>query len=129
MQVDVMLHVGHINEIILDSRLRGNDTIGVLKMKKKKSASYQEYLSASLKSPKEAAAYLDAVLEDGDPKLLLIALKNLADAEGGMTKVAKRAKLNRVTLYRTLSPKGNPTFESITKILDAFNLRLAVHSK
>lgn len=98
-------------------------------MKRKKSASYQEYLTDSLKNPKEAAAYLDAVLEDGDPKLLLLALKNLAEAEGGMTKVAKRAKLNRVTLYRTLSPKGNPTFASITKILDAFNLRLAVHSK
>lgn len=98
-------------------------------MKRKKRASYQECLTASLKNPKEAVAYLDAVLEDGDPKLLLLALKNLAEAEGGMTKVAKRAKLNRVTLYQTLSPKGNPTFESITKILDAFNIRLAAHSK
>lgn len=98
-------------------------------MKKKKSANFQEYLIESLKDPKEAAAYLDAVLEEGDPKLLLLALKNIAEAEGGMTKIAKRAKLNRVSLYRALSPKGNPTFKSITKILDAFNLRLAVHSK
>jgi probable addiction module antidote protein len=98
-------------------------------MRKKKSADYQEYLVDSLKNPKEAAAYLDAVLEEGDPKLLLIALKNIAEARGGMTEVAKRTKLNRVSLYRALSPKGNPTFQSITKILDAFDLRLAVQSK
>lgn len=98
-------------------------------MRKKKSVSYQKYLIESLKDSKEAAAYLDAVLEDGDPQLLLVALRNLAEAKGGMAKVAREAKLNRVTLYRTLSRRGNPTIASLSKLLDAFDLRLAVHSK
>jgi len=98
-------------------------------MRKKKSVSYQKYLVESLKDSKEAAAYLDAVLEDGDPQLLLVALRNLAEAKGGMAKVAREAKLNRVTLYRTLSRRGNPTISSLSKLLDAFDLRLSVHSK
>ena len=98
-------------------------------MSKGKSVSYQKYLVESLKDSKEAAAYLDAVLEDGDPQLLLLALRNLAEAKGGMAKVAREAKLNRVTLYRTLSRRGNPTIASLSKLLNAFDLRLAVHTK
>jgi probable addiction module antidote protein len=98
-------------------------------MHKKKSVSYQKYLIESLEDSKEAAAYLDAVLEDGDPQLLLLALRNLAEAKGGMAKVAREAKLNRVTLYRTLSRRGNPTIASLSKLLNAFYLRLAVHEK
>ncbi|MBI3793829.1 MAG: putative addiction module antidote protein [Nitrospinae bacterium] len=95
-------------------------------VKNKKSVSYHEHHIRTLKNPKEAAAYMDAVLEDGDPRLLLLALKDLAESRGGMSGVAKRAKLNRVSLYRTLSSKGNPTIASITKILGAFELRLSV---
>jgi probable addiction module antidote protein len=98
-------------------------------MRKKKSIAYQKYLVESLKDSKEAAAYLDAALEDSDPQLLLLALRNLAEAKGGMAKVARAAKLNRVTLYRTLSRRGNPTIDSLSKLLDAFNLRLAIHTK
>jgi len=94
-----------------------------------KSVSHQEYLIESLKEPSDAAAYVESAMEDGDPELLLLALRNVAEAQGGMAKVAKKSNLNRETLYRTLSTKGNPRLKSLTNILDAFGLRLAVHSK
>jgi probable addiction module antidote protein len=95
----------------------------------KKSIGYQEILIESLKDPKEAAAYVEAAIEDGDPELLLVALRNVAKAHGGMTEVARKAHLNRESLYKTLSSKGNPKLKSLTSILDAFGLRLAVQSK
>lgn len=93
---------------------------------KRRSADYYEYLIESLKDPKRAAAYLDAALEEGDPKLFLFALRNVAKAQGGLLKLSKRTKLNRANLYRMLSRKGNPELFSLESLLEAFGLRLAV---
>jgi len=90
------------------------------------SASYQEWLIESLKDPKEAAAYLEAAIEDGDQAGLMRALRNVAEALGGIAQVAKAANLNRETLYRTLSEGGNPELRSLTAILGAAGLRLSV---
>ncbi len=95
----------------------------------KKAIRYQDVLIESLKDPKEAAAYVKAAMEDGDPELLLVALRNVAEAHGGMSEVARKAHLNRESLYKTLSSKGNPKLKSLTNILDAFGLRLAIQSK
>ena len=92
----------------------------------KRSASYQDYLIESLKNPKEAAAYLDAALEEADPELFLLALRNVAEAQGGLLKLSKKTKLNRANLYRMLSRKGNPALFSLESLLEAFGLRLAV---
>ena len=82
-----------------------------------------------LRSDYEIAVYLEGMLEDGDPRLVPIALRTVAEAVGGMAALATRTGLSRETLYRTLSPKGNPRLDTLGAILDAFGLRLAVAPK
>ena len=82
--------------------------------------------SAYLRDEADIAAYLESVLEDGDLRALPIALRTVAEAMGGMTALAARTGLSRETLYRTLSEKGNPRLDTLTAILSAFGLRLAV---
>ena len=92
-----------------------------------RSRSYKEGLLERLKDPQEAAAYLDAALEDGETEVFLLALRDVAEARvGGMTTLAQQTGLNRETLYRTLSEKGNPELASLDKLLHAVGLRLAV---
>jgi probable addiction module antidote protein len=90
--------------------------------------SYQESLLQALQNPQEAAEYLTAALEDGDSAVFLLALRNVADAQG-MRTVAHKAQLNRENLYRMLSEQGNPQLGSLTALLDALNLRLAITVK
>jgi probable addiction module antidote protein len=77
------------------------------------------------KDPKYSAEYLNSVLEDGAQEELMLALRRIASAYG-MKDVADTAKLNVKTLYRTLSPAGNPELKSFQAILGAMGLRLAV---
>lgn len=79
-----------------------------------------------LRNEREIAAYLEAVLEDGDPRAMPVALRTIADALGGLAPLAERTGLSRETLYRTLSEKGNPRYDTLTSILDAFGLRVSV---
>jgi len=90
------------------------------------SAPYHDWLIKSLKDPKEAAAYLEAAIDDGDQAGLMRALRNVAEARGGIGYIAKSANLNRESLYRTLSAGGNPELRSLTAILHAAGLRLSV---
>jgi probable addiction module antidote protein len=76
--------------------------------------------------PAYAVHYLNTVLEDGDQTDLLIALRQMAKAFGGVQKIAEEAGLNPTQLYRTLSSQGNPEFRSLAAILKAMGLRLAV---
>jgi len=76
--------------------------------------------------PALALDVINGVLEDGDQAELLIVLRQLAQAFGGVQAVAQQAHLNPTQLYRTLSPKGNPALSSLTAILKAMGLRLAV---
>ncbi|MBI3799015.1 MAG: addiction module antidote protein [Deltaproteobacteria bacterium] len=78
------------------------------------------------KDPLFAAEYLNAVLADGDQEEVLLALRRLSKAFGGVAKLAKEAELNATTLYRTLSPKGNPELKSLTALLRALGMQLAV---
>jgi len=78
------------------------------------------------KDPQFAAEYLNAILEDGDQQELLTALRYLAAAFGGVPYLAEQAELNATTLYRTLSPRGNPELKSLLALLKALGLRLAV---
>lgn len=79
-----------------------------------------------LKTDSERAAYLQAVLDDGDARVLTIALRDMADSIGGVAKLAEHAGLSRETLYRTLSPRGNPRLDTLTALLGALGLRLSV---
>ena len=69
---------------------------------------------------------INGILEDGDQAELLIVLRQMAQAFGGVQAVAEQAHLNPTQLYRTLSPKGNPALSSLSAILKAMGLRLAV---
>ncbi len=94
-----------------------------------RSRSYQAKLLEDLRNPEEAAAYLDAALEEGDCELFLLALRNVAEVQGGLSKLAEDTQLNRENLYRMLSDKGNPEFYSLYTLLHALGLRLAVEAK
>lgn len=76
--------------------------------------------------PGYALQLLNSILEDGDQGELLIALRQMAKAFGGIQTVAEQAHLNPTQLYRTLSLKGNPALSSFSAILKAMGLRLAV---
>ena len=91
------------------------------------SRSHEEATVASFrKDARFAAEYLNAVLADGRQEELMLALHYMAQAFGGVTKLADKAQLNATTLYRTLSPKGNPELRSMTALLKAMGMRLAV---
>ena len=92
---------------------------------RKTSTSYQEGLIKDLADPGEAAAYINAALEDGDKEVFLLALRDIAEAKG-MARLSKKAKLNRESMYRMLSRRGNPQLSSLTSILENAGLRLAV---
>ena len=79
-----------------------------------------------LKTKEAREAYLNAAFEDGDASVIAAALGDIAKAEG-MSKVAKRTGLGRESLYKALSPDGNPALSTILKVLRAFefNLRAA----
>ena len=87
--------------------------------------SYRDSLFESLQDPAEAAAYLDAALEDEDSRVFLLALRDVAEARG-ISWVATEADLNRESLYRMLSEDGNPRLSSLDALLRALGLRLAV---
>lgn len=90
---------------------------------------YEEALDEDLKDPVEAVDYLNACLEDGDPEVFLLALRDVARAQGGIAKLAEMTELNREHLYRILSENGNPAFSSLEALLDAMGFRLAVALK
>lgn len=79
-----------------------------------------------LKDPANAAAYVEAALDEGDPAGILQALRNVAESRGGVARIAEKTGLNREALYRTLSKRGNPQLKSLAAILAATGLRLSV---
>ena len=86
---------------------------------------YEDGLKSSLMNPDEAAAYLNAALEENDQEIFLLALRDIAEARG-FSQVAQDAVLNRENLYRMLSPTGNPQLSSLNALLRTLGLRLAV---
>ncbi len=82
-----------------------------------------------LKTKEDIVEYLNAAIEDGDERVLLMALRNVVDALGGMTRLANETGLKRESLYRTLSEKGNPRLSSLVAMLDYMDLELAVRPR
>jgi probable addiction module antidote protein len=78
-----------------------------------------------LETEEDITAYLEAVLDDGDPALVSAALGDIARARG-MTEIAREAGLGRESLYKALSPEGNPEFATVMKVLRALGLSLHV---
>lgn len=89
-----------------------------------KTSSYRDDLLADLTDPAEAAAYLNAALEDSQ-EAFLVAMRNVAQARQ-MATVAKSAGVQRESLYRSLSEGGNPTLSTLSSVLNGVGLRLAI---
>ncbi len=81
--------------------------------------------AAYLQTDEDIANYLEAVFEDGDPALITQALGVVARAKG-MSQIAQAAGLGRESLYKALSPDGNPEFATVLKVMRALGLRLKV---
>lgn len=92
-------------------------------------ADYHEDLIKHLKDPERAAGYLNASLEAGDREAFLMALRNVLEARGGMTKIAKKTKINRVSLYKMLHAEGNPGFDNVLKLLQSVGIQFYVKTK
>lgn len=80
-----------------------------------------------LETEEDITAYLEAVIDDGDPALVSAALGDIARARG-MTEIAREAGLGRESLYKALSPEGNPEFDTVMKVLRALGLSLHVNA-
>jgi probable addiction module antidote protein len=99
-------------------------------MKHAASVSHDEAMVKELRSnPEFAAEYLKAALEDADdPGVLLIALRRVAEAKGGLARVAKAAGVERESLYRALSARGNPRWSTLIAVTRAMGLKLTVEA-
>jgi probable addiction module antidote protein len=76
-----------------------------------------------LVTEEDMALYLEIALEEGDPALITAALGDIARAKG-MTKIARDTGLGRESLYKALSPEGNPEFATILKVVSALGIKL-----
>jgi probable addiction module antidote protein len=96
-------------------------------IKKSEFRTYEEILIEDLKNPKKAMGYLNMALMDEDPRVFLLALKDVCKAQGKeMSLIANKSDLNRENLYRMLSKKGNPKLTSIVALLNTVGFSLAV---
>ena len=99
-------------------------------MKHKPSVSHDEAMIRHLREDAEfAAEYLKAALEDTDePKVLLIALRRITEARGGFAKIARAAGIERESLHRALSARGNPRLSTLVAVTKAVGLKLTVEA-
>ncbi len=99
-------------------------------MKCKTSASHDEMMIKELRrSQKFAIEYLKASMEDTEePQVLLMALRHIAEARGGIAKIAKQAGIERESLYRALSRRGNPRLSTLFAVTKAMGLTLTVEA-
>ena len=81
-----------------------------------------------LETEEDMAAYLEVALEGNDPSLIAAALGDIARAKG-MTQIANQTGLGRESLYKALSPDGNPEFSTILKVVNALGLQLHAAGK
>jgi len=91
---------------------------------------FREYLIEKLKDQEEAISYLNTALEeyekDKNTNALLLALRTVAEARGGIGELAKKTNLNRQHLYRTLSKNGNPRIDTLDAVLNGLGFRFSI---
>jgi probable addiction module antidote protein len=99
-------------------------------MRRKVSVSHDNAMIRELREdPEFAAEYLKAAMQSADePDVLLMALRRVAEARGGLAKVAKLAGIERESLYRALSPRGNPRLSTLVAVTKAMGLKLTVEA-
>lgn len=98
----------------------------------KKSRPFEEYLIEKLEDSEYAKIYLETALEayetNRDSDAFLLALRDVAEAQGGLGKLAKETKLNRAGVYKALSERGNPRLDTMEKILHNLGFRLSIET-
>jgi probable addiction module antidote protein len=101
-------------------------------MTNKNLTSWDNYINESLQDDCEAVAYLELAIEeyqeDGDTKSLMRAIQRVAEAKGGISKLAEKTQLNRQNLYKIFSNKISPRFDTLTKILRALGFTFSLKS-
>lgn len=95
----------------------------------KRGVSHQKLLKTELKDRGLALAYLRESFGENNPRLFLIALRNVVNAQGGVSRLAEITKLGRQHLYKVLSEDGNPELTSLELILHALGFQLTVELK
>ena len=100
----------------------------IRKANKRKTSDYRHFLMRELKDPGLAAGYLTACFEEGED-VFLLAIKDVAEAQGGLGSLAKGSSLHLEKLYAMLSEKGNPRLSSLSAIIDARGMKLAFCAK
>jgi len=94
----------------------------------KQGKSYQTWLSERLTDPQKAADYINAAIEEGSQEMLLLALRDVAEAHR-MSKAAKGAGVAREAIYRILSEKGNPRLSSLWGLFPTLGLEIRVRPR
>lgn len=91
---------------------------------------FEDWHVEKLSKPEDARAYLQIALEeyeqDHDKEAFLLAVRDVAKAQGGIGELSKRTNLNRQSLYKALSPKGNPKLDTLGTILHGLGYRLSI---
>ena len=89
---------------------------------------WKDYKLEHLSDPERAKGYLEAAFEefqkDDDRAALMLALRSVAEAQGGLGKLAENVSMKRENLYRALSEKGNPTLETLRDVLNGLHLKI-----
>ena len=91
-------------------------------------ADYERGLLKRLQDPEYASEYLNEALKDGDQEVFMLALRDVTKAKG-IAQAARESNLNRETMYRMLSERGNPNLSSLNKLLDSLGLTLTIGMK
>ena len=84
---------------------------------------FEESLLEDLADPQEAAEYLTTSVEEGR-EVFLLALRDVAKAHGGMSKLAENVEIPRESLYQMLSEEGNPSFSNVSTVLEALGIHV-----
>lgn len=99
-------------------------------MKNNNLISWDEYLNNELMDPCEAIAYLEVALEEyqtnGNTEHLMQAVKRVAEARGGISKLAQETNLSRQNLYKIFSNKTSPRFDTLSKILRVLGFTIVI---
>lgn len=105
------------------STLQRRDGVNIKREKPKLAMDYKAFLAEKLRDPQMAAGYLSAALEEGED-VFLLAIRDVAEAFGGVGALAKSTRLNREGLYDKLSESGNPRLSSLSSVISALGLKL-----
>lgn len=91
---------------------------------------FKDYHMEKLRDPVEARAYLELALEDlhkeGDREGFLLALRDVTEAQGGVSNLLEKTQLKPAGVYKALSEEGNPTLSTLDRILGGLGLRLSI---